>query len=552
MNTRILVPALILLVGMFVIAASNGRQADFDGTIDTYAQTLLEEGRETFRFDTFGSEDFWGGTIRLHESILGEDLGGTGPGLSPAAALNLGLKVDLDALDKKTVNALEKGQVDLDAPAVTVALLKANAVIGVTGIFQGDDLQSVGIQCALCHSSVDNALAPGVGHRLDGWANRDLDIGAIVATAPDLSAFANLLGIPEDSVRTVLQSWGPGRFDAELVLDGKAYRPDGKTAATLIPPAFGLAGVNLHTWTGWGSVTHWNAFVANLEMHGKGTFYDPRLDDAATFPIAAQNGFGHVTSDPDLITPKLAALHLYQLAIPAPRPPTGSFDAAAAADGKNLFEGKAKCATCHVSPIYTEPGWNMHTPAEIGVDDFQANRSPDKRYRTSPLGGLWTHEKGGFYHDGRFATLLEVVQHYNGFMNLVLSPEEENDLVEYLKSLPDDESLPPFPANTSLGTAAPSPMDVRGTFAQRPLPTPAHEAVTLQYSLSKAAGVDVAVYDIAGRRVTSLAQGTMPEGVHTVRWDLTSASRHRVSPGVYFCRLRVNGAQAAVERIVTR
>src|SRR6185437_11581659 len=188
----------------------------------------------------------------------------------------------------------------------------------------------------------------------------------------------------------VLNSWGPGRFDAELFLDGKAFRPDGKTAATLIPPAFGLAGVNLHTWTGWGSVTHWNAFVANLEMHGKGTFYDPRLNDATKFPIAAKAGFGNVRNTPDRITPKLAGLHLFQLAIPAPPPPAGSFDARAAAQGKTLFSGKAKCATCHVAPLYTEPGWNMHTAAEIGIDDFQAKRAPDERYRTSPLKGLWT------------------------------------------------------------------------------------------------------------------------------------------------------------------
>ncbi|HKR22547.1 MAG TPA: hypothetical protein VJS17_08130, partial [Pyrinomonadaceae bacterium] len=217
--------------------------------------------------------------------------------------------------------------------------------------------------------------------------------------------------------------------------DGKAFRPDGKSAATLIPPAFGLVGVNLHTWTGWGSVTHWNAFVANLEMHGQGTFYDPRLNDAAKFPIAAANGFGNVRSNPDLITAKLPALHFYQLAIPAPPPPPGTFDAAAAARGATLFNGTAKCSTCHVPPIFTEPGWNMHTPAEIGIDDFQAKRSPDERYRTSPLKGLWTHQKGGFYHDGRFATLRDVINHYNTFFGTNLTEAQKTDLVEYLKSL---------------------------------------------------------------------------------------------------------------------
>jgi len=232
----------------------------------------------------------------------------------------------------------------------------------------------------------------------------------------------------------VLLSWGPGKFDAELILDGKTSGPQG-SAATLLPPAFGLAGVNLHTWTGWGSVTHWNAFVSNLEMHGKGTFYDPRLNDAAQFPVAARAGFGNVRSSPDLITPKLAALHLYQLAIPAPKPPVGSFDAAAAQRGETVFTGKARCATCHVPPLFTEPGWNMHTPEEIGIDAFQADRAPDHRYRTSPLKGLWTHQEGGFYHDGRFPTLRAVIDHYDTFFDLGLTDRERTDLGEYLLSL---------------------------------------------------------------------------------------------------------------------
>jgi cytochrome c5 len=306
----------------------------------------------------------------------------------------------------------------------------------VKGTFKGDgSLQSVGITCALCHSVVDNSFAPGIGQRLDGWANRDLNVGAITALSPNLKPVADLLGVDEATVRTVLQSWGPGRFDAELFLDGKAFRPDGKSASTLIPPAFGLPGVNLHTWTGWGSVTHWNAFVANLEMHGQGTFYDPRLNDPVKFPIAARAGFGNVRSNPDLITAKLPALHFYQLAIPAPAAPAGSFDPAAAARGAALFNGTAKCAVCHVPPIFTEPGWNMHTAEEIGIDDFQAKRSPDERYRTSPLKGLWTHQKGGFYHDGRFATLRDVIEHYNTFLGTNLTDQQKSDLVEYLKSL---------------------------------------------------------------------------------------------------------------------
>jgi hypothetical protein len=281
---------------------------------------------------------------------------------------------------------------------------------------------------------VDNSLAPGIGHRLDGWANRDLNVGAIVALAPDLSAVAMLLQTDQATVRKVLGAWGPGKFDAELLLDGKGFRPDGKTSATLIPPAFGLAGVNLHTWLGWGSVTHWNAFVANLEMHGQGTFFDPRLSDPGQFPVAARAGFDNVRHDPDLISAKLPALHVYQLALEAPAAPAGSFDPSAAARGKELFETK-QCASCHVPPTYTEPGWNVHTPQELGIDDFQANRGPTRGYRTAPLKGLWTHLKGGFYHDGRFATLRDVVTHYDTQFGLHLSEQEKTDLVEYLKSL---------------------------------------------------------------------------------------------------------------------
>jgi mono/diheme cytochrome c family protein len=308
----------------------------------------------------------------------------------------------------------------------------------VTGFFDeaaSKGLRSAGIQCALCHSTVDDSFAPGIGRRLDGWANSDLNVGAIVNLSPDLQPVADLLGVDQATVRTVLQSWGPGRFDAELFLDGKAFRPDGATAATLLPPAFGLSGVNLHTFTGFGSVTYWNAFVANLEMHGQGTFYDPRLADAAQFPVAAREGFSNVRATKDLVTPKLAALHFYQLALPAPEPPRGSFDKQAAGRGEALFTGKADCARCHVPPLYTEPGWNLHTPDEIGIDGFQAERSPDRRYSTTPLAGLWSHAKGGFYHDGRFPTLAAVIDHYDRFFALGLSPSEKRDLAEFLKSL---------------------------------------------------------------------------------------------------------------------
>jgi hypothetical protein len=410
-----------------------------DQAIVDSALQSIEKGRATFRDDTFGDEEFWGDTLNLDATIAGTANGGIGPGLSPRQALQLGLKVDVERLPPELQQQLRDNLVNLDDPAVTVALLQLNAVVGVKGFFSSGVLTKVGIQCALCHSTVDNSFHPlGIGRRLDGWANRDLDVGKIVAFAPDLSVLANLLGTTQDGVRQVLNSWGPGKFDAELILDGKAFQDppaNTKSAATLIPPAFGLAGVNLHTWTGWGSVTHWNAFVSNLEMHGKGTFYDPRLNDAAQFPIAAANGFGNVRSTPDLITKKLADLHFYQLAIPAPAPPSGSFIAVAANRGRILFSGKAACATCHVPPLFTEPGWNMHLPSDIGIDSFQADRAPDHRYRTAPLKGLWTHTKGGFYHDGRFATLLDVVNHYNTVKGLQLTDPEKQDLIEYLKSL---------------------------------------------------------------------------------------------------------------------
>jgi hypothetical protein len=434
----------ILVVPFFTIMAASGITAavkpkTFDATIGKNAEDLFRRGRDAFRFDTFGDERFWGDTLKLHQAIGGARFGGVGPGVSPATALAVGLKVDVDSVPQPILEGIRAGRVDLNDPANTLALLDAKAVVGVTLTRTPDGrVQTMGVQCSLCHSTVDNSFAPGIGHRLDGWANRDLNIGAIVALAPDLSAVARLLQVDEPTVRTVLNSWGPGKFDAELFLDGKAFRPDGKTAATLIPPAFGLAGMNQHTFTGWGSVPYWNAFVANLEMHGSGTFFDPRLADPVQFPVAARNGFGDTRpadGAEDRVTGELAALQFYQLAIPAPTPPAGSFAPDAAARGKALFGGAARCATCHVAPLFSEPGWAMHTGAEIGIDDFQADRAPDHRYRTTPLKGLWSHQKGGFYHDGRFVDLRAVVEHYDQTFGLHLSEAQKNDLVEYLKSL---------------------------------------------------------------------------------------------------------------------
>jgi hypothetical protein len=443
---KIIVLLVLIASALVYLAERSGAQqradmpqktAGFDSRIDSNAQQMLAQGKQIFRYDTFGDEVYWTDTLKLHRAIEGAKLGGVGPGVSPKTALSVGLKVDMDALPADLVAKVKKGEVNLDDPATTLALIKLDAVLGVKGTFnQNGSLKSVGLSCAVCHSTVDDAFAPGIGHRLDGWPNRDLNSGAIISLAPDLSVFTKLLRVDELTVKKVLASWGPGKFDAELNLDGKAFRPDGKPAATLIPPAFGMAGVNLHTWTGgWGTVTYWNAFVANLELQGQGTFFDARLNDPKKYPVAARAGFGNKRSTTDMVTAKLAALQFYQLAIPPPTPPEGSFDQAAASRGEMIFKGKANCAQCHVPPLFTEPGWNTHKPSEIGIDDFQANRSPDETYRTAPLRGLFAHMKGGFYHDGRFATLLDVVNHYNSFKNLGLTEQEKNDLVEYLKSL---------------------------------------------------------------------------------------------------------------------
>src|SRR5215469_13302305 len=406
------------LVAMPLAALASAPQAGArtDGVAASQNQAnnagamLVRQGKQTFRFDTFGDQAFWGGALHLNKTIAGAKNGGIGPGLSPKTALALGLKVDVNALPLSVQQGILNGTVNLNDPATTLALLKLNAVVGVKGFFDSSgNLSSVGIECALCHSTVDNSLAPGIGHRLDGWANRDLNVGAIIGFAPNLQPIASLLGVSVATVHKVLNAWGPGKFDAELLLDGKGFQPNGRSAATLIPSAFGLAGVNLHTWTGWGSIPYWNAFVAVLEMHGKGDFSDARLNNAKQFPIAAANHFGEVRVAHDLVTPALPDLQVYELSLRAPTPPKGSFNARMAALGKALFDGPAECSTCHVPPIFTEPGEDLHTGRQIGIDSFEANRSPTHMYRTAPLRGLWTHTKGGFYHDGRFPTLLAVV-----------------------------------------------------------------------------------------------------------------------------------------------
>jgi hypothetical protein len=450
------IAALLLLAAVLVngsvSAFSAARHPRQDAT-STRAARLVRRGRNVFRYDTFGDQAVWGGVLGLHKAIEGSKLGGVGPGVSPKTALALGLKVDATKIPKKVAVAIKAGKVNLDDPAVTVTLLKLNSVVGVRGFFnRRGGLTSVGITCAVCHSTVDDSFAPGIGRRRDGWPNQDLNVGAIVAAAPNLKPLEQSLHVDEPTLKRVLLGWGPGFFNAELNLDGKAFGPDGTShsAATRIPSAFGKDGQNLHTWEGgWGSVTYWNAFVANLEMHGIGDFFDPRLDNAKRFPVAAAARFGHThpyvgegvlpvpaqsTGLRDHTTEALRALDFYQHALPPPTPPKRSFNAAAAKRGKRVFDGPGRCAGCHMGSLGTAPGYNAVSPSAICTDSFTADRGPDGTYTIAPLQSLFTRSKRGFYHDGRFKTLLDVVNHYDGCFGIGLSARQKSDLVQYLKS----------------------------------------------------------------------------------------------------------------------
>src|SRR5215510_4172951 len=438
--------AAAVAVGILAIGAvaKTRQNMDFLGDAHQNARRMVDEGNQIFRFDTFGDEAFWN-RLGLNQVVST---------LTPRTALELGLKVDSDALPPETVEAIREGKVNLDDPAVTLVLLRANAVMGVIGTFDSNGtLSAVGLTCAVCHTVADDSVIPSVGRRIDGLANRDLNVGAILAALPNLAPVVELLQlvdptIDEETVRMVLRSWGPGKYDAELLLDGRAFQPDGRSAATLIPNARGLAGFNLHTWTGgWGTTSYWNAFVAVTQLHGVGTFFDERLDNADQFPIGAAAGMGHISVDPDddQVTSKLPALQFYQLALPAVKPRAGiDFDPEAADRGDKLFSGKADCNRCHREPLWTEPGWNTHLADELRIDSFQADRSPDRTYKTMNLAGIFVRElglfmrqnnRGRFYHDGRFQTLHDVVESYNARFDLGLSENERNDLVEYLKSL---------------------------------------------------------------------------------------------------------------------
>lgn len=384
------------------VAACGGSDDDDDAAARQAA--LVAQGREIFRFDTFGDEAKWTDVLRIHEVISSA--------VDPTTALAVGLKVDADALPAAVVAGIQNGSISLTSPATTVALLKLNAVVGLKGTVQtinGQDvLTRVGTTCALCHSSVDDSFAPGIGKRLDGWANRDLNPGAIIALSPAVDAAG----------KAVFASWGKGKYDPRFNIDG-INKP------VVIPPAYGLDGIHAITFTGDGNdIAYWNRYVAVTQMGGLGTMTDPRIN------VDITNG------TEDHVSSKLEALQAYQLSLAAPAPPAGSFDAAAAARGKVVFDGAGTCASCHSGALFTDANTRLHPPADSMAEPeapSYASRSATKQYRTSPLKGAWQHAP--YFHDGSAATLADVVSIYNTKRGLGLSAAQMGDLTEYLKSL---------------------------------------------------------------------------------------------------------------------
>jgi cytochrome c5 len=383
------VTACALLGACGLISSPRGSAAETD-TTEAASAALVAEGQRVFRFDTFGDEQVWTDTLRLNEVVE--------KNVDPTTALKVGLKVDADALPPGILDT-----VDLKSPATTVALLKMNAVLGLQATVDADNhITSLGVTCALCHSTVDNSVTAGIGHRKDGWPNRDLNVGAIIALSPVLSA----------DKKAVYASWGPGKYDPR-------YNQDGKNTPLVVPPAYGLAQVTNDTYTADGSISYWNAYVAVTQMGGQGNFSDPRL---------AIN----VMHSPDRVSSKLPALRAYQHSLPAPPPPAGSVDAAIAGRGRTVFD--RSCASCHTGGSGTDnSSGKLHMPAETGVDGAYAARTANKAYRTTPLRGLWQHPP--YFHDGSAATLGDVVAHYNQARALGLTAEQQRDLIEYLKSL---------------------------------------------------------------------------------------------------------------------
>jgi mono/diheme cytochrome c family protein len=381
----------------------------WNATPATGAQPL--DGKAIFRFDTYGDEQLWTDTLHLHEAIAT---------VSPATALKVGLKVDVEALPPAIISALQAGQVDLNDPAVTIELLRLNAVVGVIGrVIDQGRLKSVGITCALCHSTVDNSFAPGIGKRLDGWPNRDLNVGAIVALSPVLDA----------GLKAEFNRWGPGKYDARHhIFDGtNIIILNEPSLPAVLAPAYGLKGVGFETYTGDGVISYWNGYVGVSQMGGHGSFSDPRIGVT-------------IVQKPDLVTPELPALLAYQLSLPKPPPPANSFDARAARRGQALFNGAARCSSCHIPPLFTDVNKGpdastplLHTPAEVGQEPVYAERSATKLYRTTPLRALWQHPP--YFHDGSAADLLAVVNHYDQLFGLGLTQRQKADLVEFLKSI---------------------------------------------------------------------------------------------------------------------
>jgi mono/diheme cytochrome c family protein len=365
---------------------------------------LAAQGKDIFRMETFGDEAFWTDKLQMQTVIA--------TAVDPVTALSVGLKVDSDALPAAVVQGIQNGSVDLKSPATTVTLLKLNAVVGVKGTVETingkDTLTRVGITCALCHSTVDNSFSSGIGKRLDGWPNRDLNPGAIIALSPAVPA----------ATKAIYNSWGKGKYDPRFNIDGKS-KP------TVIPPAYGLQDIHKITFTGDGDdIAYWNRYVSVTQMGGLGTFSDPRL------PLTVTNG------TVDLVTDKLPALQAYQLTLPPPPAPAGSFDATAAARGKTVFEGKGQCITCHSGPQFTDANDRLHPPSASVVEPetpSYASRSATKLYRTSPLRGLWQHAP--YFHDGSSPTLEDVGQRYNTKFGLGLTTQEIADLAQYMKSL---------------------------------------------------------------------------------------------------------------------
>jgi hypothetical protein len=388
-------------VGSAPDAAIAAQPADAELASSTLHASDVATGQSIFRFDTFGDETFWTDTLHMHEVIA--------KGVSPKTALSVGLKVDATALPEPVVKGIQAGTVDLNSPATTVTLLKLGAVVGVIGKVSADgkQLERVGITCALCHSTVDNSFAPGIGKRLDGWPNRDLNVGGIIALSPAVTA----------AQKAVYNSWGPGKYDPRFNIDGK-------NMPVMIPPAFGLRHVAKEIYTGDGPVSYWNAYVAITQMHGHGAFTDPRIGV-------------HVNVTPDLVTPKLPALREYQFSLNAPAAIAGNFNSEAAHRGRALFMGVARCATCHLSGNLSDVNnGKLHTPAEVLQSSAYAERSATKLYRTTPLRGLWhaPQLKGPYFHDGSAPTLEAAVEHEAKVAKVTLSDAQKHDLVEYLKT----------------------------------------------------------------------------------------------------------------------